>query len=68
MCDACNHGKSHRLSFHTSIHKSQKPLELIHFDVWGPDLFFRILGFYTISFLLLILEMIKYKKKAWTYH
>jgi hypothetical protein len=36
MCDACQQGKSHQLSFPKSFSVSQAPLELVHSDVWGP--------------------------------
>ena len=36
ICDACCSSKSHELPFKVSWHKSSKPLELIHSDVWGP--------------------------------
>ena len=32
-CDACRTSKSHKLPFSISVHKSTKPLELIHSDV-----------------------------------
>ena len=35
-CEACRTSKSHKLPFSISVHKSIKPLELIHSDVWGP--------------------------------
>lgn len=35
-CYACNKGKSHRLSFPTSVTYTLSPFELIHADVWGP--------------------------------
>ena len=35
-CDACRSSKSHKLPFSISVHKSTKPVELIHSDVWGP--------------------------------
>ena len=46
-CDACQSSKSHKLPFSISVHKSTKPLELIHSDVWGPAP--------TLSFWLLLL-------------
>ena len=36
VCSACCQGKMHRLSLSPTHHRSTKPLELIHSDVWGP--------------------------------
>jgi histone deacetylase 1/2 len=36
VCDACQQGKSHQLSFSLSTHVIKTPLELIYPDVWGP--------------------------------
>ena len=36
VCDACQRGKSHQLSYSASSRVSTMPLELIHSDVWGP--------------------------------
>ena len=35
FCNACQQGKSHRLPFTLSENRANKPLELIHTDVWG---------------------------------
>lgn len=37
ICDACLTSKSHRLPFSTSSHRTSKPLELVHSDLWGPS-------------------------------
>ena len=44
-CDACRSSKSHKLPFSISIHKSTKPLELIHSDVRGPAPILSHFGF-----------------------
>lgn len=36
ICDACQQAKSHQLPYSLSLSRSNKPLELIHSDVWGP--------------------------------
>ena len=36
VCDACCSSKSHKQPFNIFVHKSTIPLELIHYDVWGP--------------------------------
>ncbi|WVZ62530.1 hypothetical protein U9M48_012269 [Paspalum notatum var. saurae] len=36
VCDACQQAKAHQLPFHSAVHVSSKPLELVHTDVWGP--------------------------------
>ena len=35
-CKHCLHGKMHQLPFNKSDFQASKPLELVHFDVWGP--------------------------------
>ena len=44
-CDVCRSSKSHKLPFSISVHKSTKPLELIHSDVWGPAPILSHFGF-----------------------
>ncbi|KAF3680771.1 hypothetical protein FXO38_02113 [Capsicum annuum] len=34
ICDYCVLAKSHLLSFNNSIHRTNSPFELIHYDVW----------------------------------
>lgn len=36
FCEACQFGKSHALPFKSSTSHSEKPLYLIHTDLWGP--------------------------------
>ena len=36
-CDTCILAKSHRVSYSTSLNKSDIPFALIHSDVWGPS-------------------------------
>ena len=36
-CDACLSSKSHRLPYSKSLHHTRKPLDVIHFDLWGPS-------------------------------
>jgi histone deacetylase 1/2 len=36
VCDACQQGKSHQLSFSLSTRVTTAPLEIIYSDVWGP--------------------------------
>jgi hypothetical protein len=36
ICDACQQGKTHQLTFPKSTSVSMVPLELVHSDVWGP--------------------------------
>lgn len=36
VCDACQKAKSHQLPYSNSLSVSNKPLELIYSDVWGP--------------------------------
>ena len=37
FCDACKLGKIHQESFPSVAVKTNKPLQLIHLDVWGPS-------------------------------
>ena len=36
-CEACELGKHHRATFHSSLNKSTIPFSLMHTDVWGPS-------------------------------
>jgi hypothetical protein len=36
VCDACQQGKTHQLTFPKSTSVSMVPLELVHYNVWGP--------------------------------
>ena len=36
FCEHCVYGKSHRVRFSTSKHKSRGLLDYVHTDVWGP--------------------------------
>jgi transposase InsO family protein len=51
VCDACQQGKNHQLSFSKSISVSQAPLELVHLDVWGPTPTFIGRKNYYVSFI-----------------
>jgi len=37
VCDSCSRAKSHRQSFSTSSTVANKPLEIVHYDLWGPS-------------------------------
>lgn len=37
FCDACLVGKSKNTTYNLSLKTTTKPLELIHFDAWGPS-------------------------------
>ncbi|KAL1195981.1 Retrovirus-related Pol polyprotein from transposon RE2 [Cardamine amara subsp. amara] len=45
MCEACQLGKSSRLSFSASSFSASKPLERIHCDLWGPAPIVSVQGF-----------------------
>lgn len=50
--NACQLGKSYKLLFTASSNKASKPLDLIHFDIWGPAPLLSKHGFkYYIIFL-----------------
>lgn len=36
VCTRCQYGKSHQQPYEPSSHRSTKPLELVHSDVFGP--------------------------------
>ena len=57
-CDACRTSKSHKLPFSIYVHKSTKPLELIHSNVWGPTPILSHFGF--SNYVLFIDEFSKY--------
>ena len=44
FCDACLSSKSHKLPYANSPNQTSRPLELIHFDIWGPSLVLSHLG------------------------
>ncbi|KAL2320148.1 hypothetical protein Fmac_029117 [Flemingia macrophylla] len=43
-CDVCQFAKHHRTTFLPSNHKSSKPFDLVHSDVWGPSSISNISG------------------------
>ncbi|CAB4309732.1 unnamed protein product [Prunus armeniaca] len=43
ICSDCMVGKAHKLPFVSSAHKSTKPLEPVHSDVWVPVPLFQLL-------------------------
>ncbi|KAL6335145.1 hypothetical protein AAG906_027205 [Vitis piasezkii] len=45
FCDACKLGKIHQESFPSIAVKTNKPLQLIHSDVWGPSPNISIKGY-----------------------
>lgn len=45
LCEACQLGKSSRLPFLVSTSVSNKPLALIHCDLWGPAPVMSVQGF-----------------------
>ena len=52
FCDACKHGKLHRLPFSRHEITAQAPLELIYSDIWGPAPLLSTEGYrYYISFI-----------------
>ena len=49
FCDACKLGKLHQESFLSVAVKTNKPLQLIHLDVWGPlNIFIEGYRFYLL--------------------
>ena len=61
-CDACRTSKSHKLPFTISVHKSSKPLELIHSDVWGPA---PILSHFGFSYYVVFID--DFSKYTWLF-
>ena len=61
-CDACKTSKSHKLPFAISIHKSSKPLELIHSNVWGPA---PILSHFGFSYYVVFID--DFSKYTWLF-
>ena len=45
ICEACQSGKSSRLSFSASSFVASRPLERIHCDLWGPSPVMSVQGF-----------------------
>ena len=62
FCDACQYGKSHLLPFSISDSHAEKPLDLIHSDIWGPSPIASSSGFrYYIHF------VDDYSRYTWLY-
>ena len=61
-CLSCNSVKSHKLPFSISSIKTQKPLEIIYTDVWGPTHIKSLDGF---SYYLLFVD--HFTKYVWLY-
>ncbi|CAJ2646442.1 unnamed protein product [Trifolium pratense] len=36
FCDNCTLGKQHKVKFGVGVHKSTRPFEYVHSDLWGP--------------------------------
>ncbi|GAU10233.1 hypothetical protein TSUD_417410 [Trifolium subterraneum] len=36
FCDNCTLGKQHKVKFGVGVHKSSRPFEYVHSDLWGP--------------------------------
>ncbi|CAJ2678716.1 unnamed protein product [Trifolium pratense] len=36
FCDNCTLGKQHKVKFGVGVHKSTRPFEYLHSDLWGP--------------------------------
>ncbi|CAA3009529.1 Retrovirus-related Pol poly from transposon TNT 1-94 [Olea europaea subsp. europaea] len=37
FCETCVLGKSHKVSFEASSHRTSRPLDYVHADLWGPE-------------------------------
>lgn len=61
-CISCNSAKSHKLPFSTSSITSNKPLELVYTDVWGPSPIRSLDGF---SYYLVFVD--HFSKYIWLY-
>ena len=44
-CEPCVLAKHCRVSYPTSFNESTAPLQLVHYDVWGPEKTTSLLGF-----------------------
>ena len=62
MCDACRMGKSTRIPFLSSDFVSNKCLERIHFDLWGPSPVISTQGF---QYYVILID--NYFRYAWFY-
>ena len=46
ICSACYQGKLAKIPLAAFVeHKSTRPFDIVHFDVWGPFLVLSNLGF-----------------------
>jgi hypothetical protein len=61
VCDSCQRAKSHQLPYSLSPNVSKAPLELIHYDIWGPAPTFVGRYSYYVSFIY------DYSRYTWLY-
>ena len=58
----CSLGKAKRLMFTTSMHITQKPLDYVHSDLWGPS---RVQTYRGGHYFLSIID--DYSRRVWVY-
>lgn len=62
FCTACQYGKLHQFHFPSSLPKTIKPFQLVHFDVWGPSSHISLEGY-----LYYVFFVDDYTKYTWIY-
>ncbi|GKA96848.1 ribonuclease H-like domain-containing protein, partial [Tanacetum coccineum] len=62
VCETCHRAKQTREPFPVSDHKSVKPGELVHLDLWGP---YRVSSREGFKYFLTIVD--DYSRAVWTY-
>ncbi|GKB17314.1 putative RNA-directed DNA polymerase [Tanacetum coccineum] len=62
VCETCHRAKQTREPFPLSNHKSEKPGELVHLDLWGP---YRVSSIEGFKYFLTIVD--DYSRAVWTY-
>ena len=62
FCETCVLGKSHKVSFEASSHRTSRPLDYVHADLWGPEKHSTFGG--SKYFLSLVDD---YSRKVWIY-
>ncbi|GJX77414.1 putative RNA-directed DNA polymerase [Tanacetum coccineum] len=62
VCETCHRAKQTREPFPLSDHKSEKPGELVHLDLWGP---YRVSSREGFKYFLTIVD--DYSRAVWTY-
>lgn len=62
FCETCVLGKSHKVSFESSSYRTNRPLDYVHADLWGPE---KHSTFGGCKYFLSLVD--DYSRKVWIY-